>query len=330
MWEGGWLGSLPRGIDLQYVKLGNTELRPSRLGFGCSRIASLSNTHTPSEVRTALLEAFDQGINFFDTADVYGQGDSERLIGKLFRNRRSQVILCSKAGLTVGASQTLIRWIKPVANPIIRRWKSARHKTIGVRRKMERKCFEPAYLKEQIEGSLRRLGTDYLDLFLLHSPPSEVIVDETVFTMLQELKSAGLIRYYGVSCDSSQQALITMVRAEVSCLQVPVNLMQRKTIESVLPAARKKRIGIVAREPLAGGAVFSHPPLLDICHDNSDCSPARLAIRYSMEKADAGVILAGMSCRRHLEENLKILESPPLSAEEMARLDSAVEEGTDR
>lgn len=315
---------------MQYIKFGRTGLKPSRLGCGCSQIASLSTTHSQSEVRATLLEAFDCGINFYDTADVYGQGDSERLLGKLFKGRRDQVILCSKAGLTVGASQAPVRWIKPFINPLVRHWKGARREVTGVRRGMERKCFEPAYLRRQLEASLRRLNTDYLDLFLLHDPPEKVLGDEAVFAMLQDLKRAGSIRYYGVSCESSRQALTAMQHPDVSCVQIPVNPIQGEMIESVLPEARAKGVGIVAREPLAGGAVFRYPPILDICHDDPACTPALLALRYSMQKQDASVILVGMSCRRHLQENLKSLESPSLSVEEMNRLDAAVGQWSDR
>ena len=107
---------------VQYRKLGNTGLTPSVLGFGCSMIASLATRYSPSEVEASLREAREAGITFFDTADVYGQGDSERLLGKLFRSGGEGMILCTKAGLTVGSMEPVVRVVKPVMNSILRRW----------------------------------------------------------------------------------------------------------------------------------------------------------------------------------------------------------------
>ncbi len=304
---------------MQYVILGKTGLKASRIGYGCSRIASLSSDHSPSEVRSTLLKAFNQGVNFFDTANVYGQGDSERMLGKLIRGKRDQVILCSKAGMTISMSQTFIRSIKPLANIILRNWKRGRTNTIAARKQKERQCFEPDYLKNQIEGSLRRLGTDYLDIFLLHIPPMEIIKDETVFEMLEKLKQKGLIRFIGVSCETPETAIASMSRVGIECVQVPVNLMETGIIKRVLPFAHEKGIGVISREPFAGGALFTYPAFQKFHAKHSKWLPSHLALKYALQQDDSSVVLTGMSCLRHLEENMQILSLPELPEEEATR-----------
>ena len=127
---------------MKYKQLGNTNLKPSELGFGCSHIASLTTRHSNKEVLKTLKLAFDCGINFFDTADVYGQGDSERVLGKALGQQREQVIYCSKAGLTLTAPQHFVRYVKPLIRPILTKFPSASKKTTEIRQQIERQCFQ--------------------------------------------------------------------------------------------------------------------------------------------------------------------------------------------
>ena len=268
-----------------------------------------------------LVDAFEQGINFFDTADIYGQGDSERLLGRLFRNKRDKVIFCTKAGLTLPLSQAFIRWAKPFVHPVIRRWKAARLQANVVRQQSERKCFDPTYLRNQIESSLRRLHTDYLDLFLLHSPPKSIRSDESVFAMLINLKKQGKIRHYGVSCDSAEDAMAYLSRNDLACLQVPANLMQPDVLNRVLPAAKEKGIAIISREPLGGGAIFSFSALKEFCDMHTNLTQAQVAVQYVLQRDDTGVILIGMTCRENLYANLNIMKKSPLMSEEIQMLE---------
>ena len=155
------------------VPLGQTGLAVSRLGFGCSQINSLSSRHSHGEICDTILEAVDRGINLFDTADVYGQGDSERLLGRLLAGRGDEIVLCTKVGQTVGPAQHLVRLAKPLVRPILRRREARRQRVVQARRRAERKCFAPEYLVARIVASLRRLRRDCADVVLLHSPPPE-------------------------------------------------------------------------------------------------------------------------------------------------------------
>jgi len=279
---------------VQYRKLGNTGLTPSVLGFGCSMIASLATRYSPSEVEASLREAREAGITFFDTADVYGQGDSERLLGKLFRRGGEGMILCTKAGLTVGAMEPVVRVVKPVMNSILRRWRTARVATTQARRRQEQQCFDPDYLSGRIEGSLRRLSVDRIDLFLLHNPPVDLPQREGVFELLTRFKAQGKLRWFGVSCRSLDDAYEWLGQPDVACVQIPVDRSRIEAAIPVLERARAQQVGVIAREVFAQDALAKGSV--------SD------ALGPLVERAEIGVVLAGMSCRRHVQENVRALD----------------------
>ena len=127
-------------------RLGKTELKPSVLGFGCAQIASMSTAYPRREVAATLQAAMEHSVNFFDTADVYGQGDSERLLGEIIQGRRQHAILCTKAGLTLGAPQYAVRLVKPFVNPVMRFWGKGRSTVVRLRQKSEHQCFDPQTL----------------------------------------------------------------------------------------------------------------------------------------------------------------------------------------
>jgi aryl-alcohol dehydrogenase-like predicted oxidoreductase len=275
---------------VQYRRLGNTDLAPSVLGFGCSMIASMATRYPRAEVESTLREARDAGITFFDTADVYGQGDSERLLGKLFRSEPKGMILCTKAGLTVGPVESLIRLAKPVANLFIRRWRSARVVTTQVRTRQERQCFGPNYLHRRIEGSLRRLGLERIDLFLLHNPPVDMPQRDAVFELLNRLKQQGKLGQFGLSCRSVADAHAWIGQPGIACIQIPVDRSSLETAIPLLEHARSLGIGVIARE------VFSHNAL--------ESGTVFDALSPLLQRPEIGVVLAGMTCRRHLRQNV--------------------------
>lgn len=305
---------------MEYRSFGQTDLTPSVIGFGCGRIASLSTLNHRKEIVAALHEALDNGINFFDTADIYGQGDSERLLGSVFRGQRHRLLLCSKAGYTFGAGRYIARWLKPLAQRVVRRWKSGRIAAIAVRNGFQRQNFTPAHIRAAVEGSLRRLRTEYLDVFLLHCPPTEVIADGTALETLVRLKDLGLVRYYGVSCAYTTEALACLRYPGLSVLQIPVNLLEMEVITKVLPLAIERKTAIVAREPFAQGALLTDQRLFDCLRKDSGRTPAQTALRFAMQLRGVDVVLPGMTSRAHLEENTGALSAPPLTSEEIAIL----------
>lgn len=301
-------------LSMRYRQLRGTDLRPSVLGLGCARIASISTKYPRREVLATLGTALDEGVTFFDTADLYGQGDSERMLGRVVAGRRSEVVLCTKAGLTLGAPQSLIRWIKPLAQPLMRRWVAARQRSIKARQEQEHQCFEPVYIEKRIEGSLRRLHTDYLDLFLLHNPPGDLEFGPAIIEVLERKRRAGQIRYFGVSCRTEADARVWLNEPGISCLQLAGNLFNVRDIEGVLAKAKAREVGVVCREPFSGGAIFRDSRLRDACmRDPNHLGPVHLALGYLMQRDDIDVVLAGATCRRHLLEILAAIDAPPLT-----------------
>jgi aryl-alcohol dehydrogenase-like predicted oxidoreductase len=257
-------------------------------------IASLATRSSPGEVEATLREAVDAGITCFDTADVYGQGDSERLLGKVIRGQRERMIVCTKAGLTVGPVEGLIRAAKPVANFFLRRWGRGRTMTSQTRRRREKHCFDLQYLEHRIEGSLRRLGIDEIDLFMLHNPAPDMPKVEEVWDLLNRFKQQGKLREVGVSCRSLADAQRWLEHRPVACLQVPID---RSSLEEAIPLLARASalgIGIIARE------IFSHDVL-----SSASIYDAMFPL---LQRPEIGLVLAGMTCRRHLHENVQAVE----------------------
>jgi aryl-alcohol dehydrogenase-like predicted oxidoreductase len=173
------------------------------------------------ESLAALNKAVDCGVNFIDTADVYGMGHSERLIAQLRRDRKEEIVVATKAG----------RRLQP-------------HTADG---------YNAKNLTEFIEDSLRNLATDCLDLVQLHCPPAEVYYRPEVFGALDLLARAGKIRHYGVSVERVEEGLKAMDFPNVQSVQVIFNCFRQRPNELLFSEARKRRVGILARVPLASG-----------------------------------------------------------------------------
>jgi aryl-alcohol dehydrogenase-like predicted oxidoreductase len=168
---------------------------------------------------------------------------------------------------------------------------------------------------------LNRLDTDYLDVFLLHSPPKAVSSDENVFEMLDKLKQKGMIRYYGISCNSTEDAMAFMVRDDIACLQVTANIMRSEALNLILPAARKRNRAIISREPFGGGSIFSYAPLQEFCEAHPQYKESQVALQYLLQRDDTGVILVGMTCRKYLYQNLDVFNECHLSPYEIQILE---------
>ncbi len=231
---------------------GNTDLRVSELGLGCARIGGVFQGDSQSFVRL-LAMARDGGINFFDTADMYSQGESEALLGRVFRNRRSEVIINTKAGFCLSGRRKIAGRLKPLLRPVIQALGIRRDRLPQGAKGTILQDYSPAYLKSALEASLRRLRTDYVDSFQLHSPPLEVIERGEWEPALDSLKQAGKVRFYGISCDSPEAALAALRFPNVSLLQFGFSLLEPGATEQVLPTARAQGVACIARECLGNG-----------------------------------------------------------------------------
>ena len=200
---------------MKYRQLGQTDLRPSVLSFGCMRLAAITGDARESDA--TLLEAFEQGINFFDTADSYHHGESERILGRVFKGKRDRILICSKSGDTANLAKRVRTQIAPLAKRVLTHSAYARDLAAARRSRVQRvppeytedpgdvglknKDFRPDYIEKAITRSLGRLRTDYLDLFLLHSPPGSALSEDALFERLERLRERGMIRYTVCRCE---------------------------------------------------------------------------------------------------------------------------------
>jgi aryl-alcohol dehydrogenase-like predicted oxidoreductase len=206
---------------MQYRALGRTGWNVSEISFGAWAIGGAWGNVSDAESLAALHKAIDSGVNFIDTADVYGMGRSERLIAQLKRESKETIIVATKAG----------RRLSP-------------HTADG---------YNAVNLTGYVEDSLRNLSTDCLDLVQLHCPPTDVYYRPEVFGALDDLAIAGKIRHYGVSVERVEEALKAIEYPNVQTVQIIFNCFRHRPSELLFPEARNRQVGILARVPLASG-----------------------------------------------------------------------------
>jgi aryl-alcohol dehydrogenase-like predicted oxidoreductase len=244
-------------------KFGATDLRVSEFGMGCARIGGIFQGK-PRAFLDLLAAARAEGINFFDTADMYSQGESESLLGRAFRGQRDKVVIASKAGYCLPAQRLLVARLKPFVRPIIRFLGLKRSSLPSSVRGAPTQDFTPRYLRTAVEASLRRLRTDYLDLFQLHSPPAEIVARGEWLEAAEGLKRAGKIRYYGVAVDTVEAGLAALQFPGVSSLQFLISLIEPGNAEALLPQARQRKVGVIAREILGNGLLVKDPAQINL------------------------------------------------------------------
>jgi aryl-alcohol dehydrogenase-like predicted oxidoreductase len=285
------------GFEIRRRQLGQTELQVSEFGLGCARLGGIFKSE-PADFEKILTRALDAGINFFDTAAMYSQGESEALIGRAFRRRRDEVVIASKAGWVLPSQQRFVARIKPLVRPLISALKLSRRHLPGAARGTFSQDFSPQYLRTSLEGSLRRLRTDRLDLFQLHSPPLEVVQPAEWVDTLEALKREGKIRYYGVSCDVAEATIAALTHTGLSSIQVPLNLLERAALPA-LPIARSKGVGVIVRESLANGLLVKDLSVEQIrpycASDEEAAAKAEKVRRYRQASADGGCSLSQLA-----------------------------------
>jgi aryl-alcohol dehydrogenase-like predicted oxidoreductase len=208
---------------MRYRQLGRTGWKVSDISFGAWAIGGAWGSVSDDESLAALHKAIDCGVNFIDTADVYGDGRSERLIAQLKKSEKREIVVATKAG-----------------------------------RRLPRQTVE-GYTRQNltmwVEDSLRNLATDSLDLLQLHCPPSALYDRPEVFGILDDLVAAGKIRYYGVSVEKIEEALKAVEFPNVQTVQIIFNCFRQRPADEFFARAnnKEKQVGILARVPLASG-----------------------------------------------------------------------------
>lgn len=306
---------------MKYRDFGKTGIKVSEVGFGCWAIGGNEhgNSYGTTDDKTsleALARAIELGCNFFDTADVYGFGHSEQLLGRALKNKRDRLIIATKVG-------------------------SDFYQGPGFQ------TFSPAYIRFALEKSLDRLRTDYVDVYLLHNPPLKVLNKASTYEIFKELKREGKVRAWGVSVFDPIEGLTALKVGSPDCIEAPFSLFNTRPKESLFPAASGVGCAIIAREPLANG--FLTGKYGDDCQFETgdvrkswprDYIHARVqaarrlaflaipgtrtvcqaALKFVLDEPAISVAIAGMKTAEQVEENLAASDLASLSKAEMLRL----------
>jgi len=307
-------------------KLGLEGLEVSALGLGCMGMSEFYGRGDESESIATIHRALDLGLNFLDTADMYGPFTNEELVGRAIRDRRDDVVLATKFANVRGENGEFL----------------------GIR-------GDADYVRQACDASLKRLGVDHIDLYYQHRVDPNVPIEETIGAMA-ELVKAGKVRYLGMS----EAAPETLRRAHavhpISALQTEYSLWSRDVEDRVLPTVRELGVGYVAYSPLGRGFLTGqikriedlseddyrrHSPrfqgenfqknlnlVSEIEHiaGEKGCTPAQLALAWVLAQGDDIVPIPGTKRRQRLEDNIKALDAR-LSADDLARIDRILPPG---
>jgi aryl-alcohol dehydrogenase-like predicted oxidoreductase len=324
---------------VRYRQFGKTGWRVSEIGFGGARIGGLlaQDGGRATSLRT-LEAACDAGINFYDTADIYSQGESEILIGKAFRKTRDKVFIATKGGYCLPRRKRLIQFIKPFAKPVVR--------AIGLRRSAVPAAlsgtisqdFSPGHLRKAVEASLRRLQSNHIDLYQIHSPPREELRGtrlQDALGLLERLKAEGKIREYGIALDSVDDAAHCLGLEGIASLQIPFGLMDLEALDGVFDKVSERQYGIITRGCFGGGALKQSLTEADLraiepkwervlqirrLAGQMQRSPLEAALQFSLCIERISVTILGMRTPQHLATNLQYYAAKPLSIEERREL----------
>jgi len=312
---------------MKYRTLGKTGLKVSEVGFGAWAIGgnNYGNSYGPTddEVSLAAVEkAFELGCNFYDTADVYGHGHSEELLGQALKEHRDDVILATKVGGDFYHDPP-------------------------------RMNFNPEYLEFASAKSCERLHTDHIDLYQLHNPPAQLLKSGKIFDGLEKLKDSGRIRHYGISIHDPQEGLLSMRYGQPAAIQVVFNLLRQEAKNQLFQTAREQNVAIIAREPLSNGFlagkfnIDSTFPSGDIRSnfprnylsgligasqqlrllESKTRTLAQASIRFVLDHKDVSTVIPGAKTPQQIEEDIKASELPSLTGEEILRVKLLREQG---
>jgi aryl-alcohol dehydrogenase-like predicted oxidoreductase len=284
-------------------RLGSSDLYVSEIGLGC-----MSLSRDEKESIRIIHAALDAGVNFLDTADLYQQGRNEEWVGKALKGKRHDVILATKVG---------------------NHWEPGK----------EGWFWDPskAYIKEAVKGSLRRLGTDYIDLYQLHGGTIDDPIDETI-EAFEELKQEGVIRYYGISSIRPNVIREYIRRSHIVSVMMQYSVLDRRPEENVLELLQQHGISVIVRGPVAQGLLsartlrerpasgyldYTPDEIVDVVRQlatlaNERRSIPQIALRYTLAHPAVATAVPGASKMEQLQENIGAADVPDLTADEIA------------
>jgi aryl-alcohol dehydrogenase-like predicted oxidoreductase len=288
---------------LKKRRLGKSDLYVTELGLGCMSIGTEEKT-----ARKIIEASLDEGINYFDTADLYDFGENERIVGLALREVRENVIIASKVGNRWSQDKTGWSW-----DP------------------------SKSYIKEEVKQSLKRLGTDYIDLYQLHGGTINDPIEETI-EAFEELKAEGFIRFYGISSIRPNVIKEYVKKSSIVSVMMQYSILDRRPEEEALPLLQEHGISVVTRGPLAKGLLSNKmlgkvtekgyqdyrmeelkevlPLLKEKVADSR--SFTEIALQYNLANFAVASVVAGASSPEQIRSNAKAVRSQPLSKEEVS------------
>ncbi|HLF06606.1 MAG TPA: aldo/keto reductase [Thermoplasmata archaeon] len=297
---------------------GRTGTRVSEVGFGAWALGGNEhgNSYGPTkdeESVAAVHRSLELGCNFFDSADVYGWGHSEAVLGKALEGRRDEVVIATKVGGDFYHG--------------------------GV--KMN---FDPDYIRFALEKSLERLKTKYVDVYQLHNPPGEAVLDLKIQRLMEKLKQEQKIRVFGISVHEPEEAVEAIESGKADAIQIPFSLFRQEWITEILPLARKRNVAVIAREPLANGFLTGKYTgkedwvqgdirhRMGRRHTESQAklgrgfsslardgrTQAQAALKFVLSFPEISTTIPGIKSPAQAEENIGASSAPELSRDEMA------------
>jgi aryl-alcohol dehydrogenase-like predicted oxidoreductase len=289
---------------MDYRSVGKSGLRVSEVGFGC-----MSLTKTPDAEATAIVHtAVDAGINYFDTADLYDKGANEELIGKLLKPVRSKIVLATKVGNQWKEDGSGWNW-NPTKN----------------------------YILKAVDESLRRLQTDYIDLYQLHGGTIEDPIDETI-EAFEHLVHQGKIRHYGISSIRPNVIRAYVDKSNIISVMLQYSLLDRRSEETILDLLQTNGIGVMVRGALAQGLLAGKPAKDYLGHSASiiqsvaghlqaqanalATTPSTLATQYVLGHPAVSSVVTGIRTKEQLQE--AIAPQPPPDTAWLNRLQSLI------
>ncbi|SFE77263.1 Predicted oxidoreductase [Chitinophaga sp. CF118] len=289
---------------MNYRILGNSNLDISEIGFGCMSLSNNTAENIP-----LVNAALDNGINFFDTADLYQHGHNEEQLGKALEGRREEAIIATKVGNQWKPDGSGWEW-----NP------------------------GKDYIMKAVEGSLRRLKTDYIDLYQLHGGTMEDPIDDIVATF-ELLQSQGKIRYYGISSMRPNVIREYVKRSNIVSVMMQYSLLDRRPEESMLPLLHEEHVGLLVRGAIAKGLLAGKPAEPYFSYKEEEISaaakavaslsgkertPVQTALRFVLEHPAVSSAVVGIRTLPQLEEASVVSKTPLLTAADIQVLRTAL------
>ena len=311
-------------MSIPIVPLGGQGLQVSRQGLGCMGMSAFYGSDDEKESRATLERALELGVTFWDTAELYGDGANEELIARVLGDRRDQIVLATKFGVLLDPA----------------------HPDDRSKRVMD---GSPANVRRSVDASLKRLGTDHIDLFYQHRPDPGTPIEETVGALAEQIQ-AGKILYYGLSEVTPELVRRAHATHPLTAVQSEYSLWTREDTEALLPVQRELNIGTVAYSPLGRGFLtgrFTSPAdfqegdfrtvnprfaqdafdanmrIVDVVKDVAaakGATPAQVALAWVSSRGDDVVPIPGTRRAARLEENAGAL-AVTLTEEDLGRLD---------